>query len=268
MSGSGPTVRVMTWNIHGGVGPDRVCDLQRVAAVVQRHSPDIVALQEVDSRRRTPQTGPAFEFLAGALGRHAADAKLVTAPDGDYGHVVISRWPIATIHRHDLSVGGREPRAAIEATVETPFGALHVVAAHLGLSFRERRHQAAFLARLAYAGPPRCVILGDFNDWVRHGSVQRALGRYLPARTHHKTFPAWLPLLAIDRVYCRPAAALLRSWTDPLARRASDHLPIVAELDMQPVEDTAPMPQPPQSGPGQTSREQRRRPPGLSRAGP
>jgi endonuclease/exonuclease/phosphatase family metal-dependent hydrolase len=62
--------------------------------------------------------------------------------------------------------------------------------------------------------------------------VQRALGRSLPNRTHHKTFPAWWPVLALDRIYCRPGNLLVRSWTDPLARHASDHLPLIADIDM------------------------------------
>ena len=231
-NGNGSNVRVMTWNIHGGVGPDRRCDLGRVVELVQRHSPDIVALQEVDSRRKWSGGEPAFEFLAAALGEHAAEARVISAPDGDYGHVVLSRWRITKTIRHDVSVSGREPRAAIETTIETPCGDLHVVAAHLGLSFSERRHQAGLLSRLAHAGPARCIVMGDFNDLLRHGSVQRALGQSLPNRTHHKTFPAWWPVLALDRIYCRPEQLLARSWTDPLARTASDHLPVIADLDM------------------------------------
>jgi endonuclease/exonuclease/phosphatase family metal-dependent hydrolase len=40
----------MTWNIHGGIGPDELHDLERMLAVVHRADPDILALQEVDSR--------------------------------------------------------------------------------------------------------------------------------------------------------------------------------------------------------------------------
>lgn len=221
-------VRVMTWNIHGGIGSDGVRDLSRVVALVRRHRPDIVALQEVDSRRAMPE-GSAFGYLADALGRHSAEAKLITAPDGDYGHAVFSRWPIARAVQHDLSHRNREPRAAIEITVDTPSGELHVVAAHLGLSFRERHRQARLLQALAQSGPNRTLVLGDFNDWIWKGSVQRALAETLPARTHHKTFPSQLPFLALDRIYWRPKDLMIRTWTDPSARRASDHLPIIGD---------------------------------------
>jgi endonuclease/exonuclease/phosphatase family metal-dependent hydrolase len=76
------------------------------------------------------------------------------------------------------------------------------------------------------------VILGDFNDWARRGAVQRALTNCAPVFTLHRTFPARFPLLALDRIYCRPSTLLVRSWTDRAARSASDHLPVIADLDM------------------------------------
>ena len=234
-------VRVMTWNIHGGGVSRRRRDLARIVSLVERHHPDIVALQEVDSRpvvsrRGMRPVGSAFEILAGALGSHIADARLITAPDGDYGHALISRWPMRGTTRHDVSLEGRERRAVIETTVETPFGDLHVVAVHLGLSFRERRHQAGLLVDVARNGAAHSVVLGDFNDWVWRGSVQRALAECMEDRTHLKTFPAKLPLFALDRVYCRPATILVRSWTDTAARHASDHLPVFADLALRPSE--------------------------------
>ncbi len=223
--------RVMTWNIHAGVGSDGVCDLYRVADFVGLHQPDVAALQEVDSRK-IPGEVSAFAFLADALGGHTAHAKLITAPDGEYGHGVFSRWPISFARNHDISMPGREPRAAIECVVEAPFGPLHLVSAHLGLSFRERHRQADLLSSLARSGPERTLMLGDFNDWVWPGSVQRALAETMSGRTHHKTFPARLPLLMLDRIYWRPSGLVARTWTDTRARVASDHLPVIGELTL------------------------------------
>jgi endonuclease/exonuclease/phosphatase family metal-dependent hydrolase len=226
-------IRIMTWNIHGGVGSDRLCDLNRVVKCVRAHAPDIVAIQEIDSRR-IAGLGCAFDFLAAALGPHSTEARLITAPDGDYGHALVSRWPFLEAARHDISVDRRERRAAIEVSVATPCGPLHVVAVHMGLSFRERRHQAAILCKLAQSGPERSVLLGDFNDWILHGPVRRALAEAMPGRTHHKTFPARRPVLPLDRIYCRPSSLLVRSWIDPQARAASDHLSVIAELNLVP----------------------------------
>lgn len=225
-----PTVRVMTWNIHGGVGPDGVFNLHRVLALIRRADPDILALQEVDSRRGRSAVHPVV-LLERMLGHHGIRAAAITTPDGDYGQVLLSRWRMPAAEVHDISVPGCEPRRAITATIDAPAGRFFVVAAHLGLRFVERRRQSAKMARLATASDLPTVMMGDFNDWMWPGSVQKVLADALPGRTRHRTFPAFFPLLRLDRVYCRPANALVTSRVDPDGRRASDHLPIIAEID-------------------------------------
>jgi len=224
------TVRVMTWNIHGGIGPDGRFDLARVAALIAAHDPDIVALQEVDSRRCGPADPQPFLFLRDAIRQHGVDAKSITTADGDYGQMLASRWPLVASHVHDISYRRNEPRRAIEATVATPHGLLRVIATHFGLTFAERRAQARHMVRLARAHQMPTVMMGDFNDWAWPSSLRRALKRELPGWTRHATFPARRPLLGLDRVYCWPASALRASFTDRAARRMSDHLPVIADL--------------------------------------
>jgi endonuclease/exonuclease/phosphatase family metal-dependent hydrolase len=74
--------------------------------------------------------------------------------------------------------------------------------------------------------------MGDFNDWSWRGPVWRALLPLLPARTAHRTFPARFPLLRLDEIFCRPKELLGRSWRDTAGAEASDHLPVVAELQL------------------------------------
>lgn len=224
------TLRVVTWNIRGGVGLDGRFDLDRIVAVINRTGPDIVALQEVDSRRGGPHHEHPFVKLRQALGVHSVEAKSITSADGEYGQLLISRWPLRKIHIHDISVPEREPRRAIEAEVLSPKGTLRTVALHLGLTFRERRNQTRALLDLAQPSPFNTVMMGDFNDWIWRGSVQNAINRALPGRTWHRTFPSFCPLIRLDRIYCRPADALMRSWTDPTARCISDHLPVFADI--------------------------------------
>lgn len=228
------TVRVMTWNIHGGRGPDRRHDLHRVVELVRKHEPQIIALQEIDSRKRIADAPDAFSFLAEELGGNAHASRLIRAPDGDYGHAVISCWPMYPTRFHDISYRRREPRAAIETTAHTPHGPLCVVAAHLGLSFRERHQQAMQLARIVQQGDARGVLMGDLNDWIARGSARRILDALFPGQSYIKTFPAFCPVLPLDRVYCQPTSMLKRCWTDRAARHASDHLPLIADLMLEP----------------------------------
>lgn len=223
------TVRVMTWNIHGTLGRNPRFDLVRVADLIRRWDPDIVALQEVDSRRALADAANPFEYLTGAVGLYGIGAKSLTSTDGDYGQMLISRFPLRSHEIRDISFGEREPRRAIRAVAETPLGPLTVVATHLGLSVNERRSQARMLLELA-AGEAAAVVIGDFNDWFWPNSVRGVLSRTLAGRTRFRTFPSMCPLLRLDRIYCRPRAALIRSFVDRSARALSDHLPVIADL--------------------------------------
>jgi len=224
-----PTVRVMTWNIHGAFGRNPRFDLAQVIKLIRRWHPDVVALQEVDSRRCIDGAANPFELLPAAIGVHGIGAKALTTKDGDYGQMLVSRWPIVTHEVRDISFGEREPRRAIRAEVDTPCGPLTVVATHLGLSIRERRDQARALMQLA-AGEGPAVIIGDFNDWFWPGSVRAVLSGEFPGRTTNRTFPSYFPLLRLDRIYCRPRTALVRSFVDPAGKALSDHLPVIADI--------------------------------------
>ncbi len=226
------TVRVMTWNIHGALGRNRRFDLKRVVELIGRHAPDIVALQEIDTRRVGSQN--AFALLQEACGGHGVGAKAISTADGEYGQALISRWPIHSSTICDISYPEREPRRAIRCEIATPAGPLRVIATHLGLSLGERRSQARALLDLIGEGSMTTVALGDFNDWFWVGSVRSVLASALPGRTRLPTFPARCPLLRLDRIYCRPREALVRGLTDVSARAISDHLPVIADVRVQP----------------------------------
>jgi endonuclease/exonuclease/phosphatase family metal-dependent hydrolase len=228
-------VRVMTWNIHGAVGRNPRFDLERVVALVQRHQPDIVALQEIDSRRaREAHIDNPFDVLQKVLGGHGVGAKTVTTADGDYGQALISRWPMVNTEIHDLSFPGREPRRAICSDIQTPAGPLRVIATHLGLSFHERHAQVIAILKMLGSLSTTTVALGDFNDWLWAGSVRRRLGRVLPGYTNYRTFPSRWPIFHLDRVYLWPREALVGSHTDPEARAISDHLPVISDIRVRP----------------------------------
>jgi endonuclease/exonuclease/phosphatase family metal-dependent hydrolase len=249
MSGQAPaTLRVLTWNIHGCVGRSGRFDPDAVAAAVAAVDPDVVALQEVDSRRPVAGGVDTFEALAAELGGSAFAARTIVTHEGDYGHMLLSRWPLTACRRLDLSVPGREPRAAILATAHTPGLDVAVVAAHLGLKSRERAYQVETIAgalRRDDDGP--AVVLGDFNEWRRRGAATRRLcPPFRPAATL-ASFPARRPMLPLDRVWCRaplmPHAA--RALTE--ARDLSDHLAVLAELTIDRRE--------PRPTPGETGRD-------------
>jgi endonuclease/exonuclease/phosphatase family metal-dependent hydrolase len=223
------TVRVMTWNIHGAAGGNPRFDLAGVVELIRRWDADIIALQEVDSRRERIRDDP-FEVLQDALGKHGMCAKSITTSDGDYGQMLISHWPIMNSEVSDISFPEREPRRAVRADIATPHGPIRIIATHLGLSIGERRGQAKSLLAMTGAPTMTTLVVGDFNDWFWPGSVRAALSRELPGYTRYRTFPSRLPVLRLDRIYCRPGNALIRSYIDGQAFRCSDHLPIIADV--------------------------------------
>jgi endonuclease/exonuclease/phosphatase family metal-dependent hydrolase len=220
----------MTWNIHGVVGHNPRFDLKRVVALVEHWAPDVVALQEVDSRRLPAGGGDSFQVLQDALGKHGIGARSIITTDGDYGQTLISCCPIRESNVYDISWPEREPRRAILADIELPGGVLRFVATHPGLAIRERRSQARKLLDIAGAPSVPTVVLGDFNDWFWPGSVRGVLSRAFPSRSHYRTFPSVWPLLRLDRIYCRPRGTLLRTFVDPTACAISDHLPVIGDV--------------------------------------
>lgn len=232
MNAAPATVRFMTWNIHGTLGLNPRFDLTGVVDLIRRWQPDVVALQEVDSRRDSTSTENCFALLQSRLGKHGIAAHSIATADGDYGQMLISCCPILSQETHDISAPEREPRRAIRAEIETPAGPVRVVATHLGLSIGERRAQARLLLSLAAGAEMTTVVLGDFNDWFWPGSVRSVLACELPGHSRFRTFPSMLPLLRLDRIYCRPRGALKRLYTDREARRLSDHLPVIADVSL------------------------------------
>lgn len=223
-----PTIRVMTWNVHGTFTLNPGFDLDGVIRLVRNWSPDIVALQEIDSRGRSANP---FEALQQAIGGHSVGAASITTADGEYGQMLISRWPWWRPPQvTDISYPEREPRRAISGDIDTPQGCLRVVSTHLGLSIRERHTQVQALLQLANGVKHPAIIAGDFNDWFWVNSVRGALARHFPVRTRHRTFPSIWPLMRLDRIYGHAGVDIVRSMIDTDARRLSDHLPVIADI--------------------------------------
>lgn len=233
-------IRVATYNVHGCVGADRKHDPARVSRVIAEIDADIIALQEfsypadVALETRAPVVLSELDHYECALGPTLArELRHGTRETHRYGNLVLTRHPIREVERIDLSVDRREPRGALAVTVDVDGVELHVLATHLGLSGGERRFQIRkLLEHLDARRAEFCAILGDFNDWLPGRTVARVLDeRYGPVATP-RSFPARWPILALDRIWVAPRARLQKLFThdSALAQRASDHLPVVANL--------------------------------------
>ena len=194
---------VGSYNIHRGVGLDRRRDLDRIARVIGEIAPDVIGLQEVVRENGVAAADQAM-YLAARL-----DMTLVMGETrafgsaGTYGNAVLTRLPVLSSLRCDLSCDGREPRGCLRVDLGVNDTALHIFNCHFGLGFRERRSQVDLLAGFLKAADcegPRLVV-GDFNEWHR-GPVTRGLRREFssPMRRMRRTHPAWFPLFRLDRI--------------------------------------------------------------------
>lgn len=232
-------LRAATYNVHGCVGTDGRYAPDRIGAVLGELEADVIGLQEVDNRRPNHRGLHQFAYLERASGFAAVAGPNIISERGDYGNALLTRLAVAAVRHIDLSLRGREPRGAIDADLAGPNGPLRVVVTHFGLSPRERRAQVSMLLDALGYGPHAehgdepTLLLGDLNEWLPGGGPRlTALGRRFPAHYAGRTWPASWPLLRLDRIYANPAPACARvaAHRSALARRASDHLPLMADL--------------------------------------
>lgn len=230
---------VASYNIHKAVGTDYRRDPDRIARVIREFDADIVALQEVDKRlgRRAGQLD--LRHLERHCGLTALIPPLRKGADahGWHGNLILVRGFTCT-SLQTLALPGLEPRGAVIADLEREGQRLRVISAHLGLLPVSRRQQAAALAvHCAAYGPT--LFLGDTNEWTRaeSGPLSRlfqALGAQgIPLRA---SFPSRAPVLPLDRIVPGQGVRLraLKVHDTPLARRASDHLPLRADVWIEP----------------------------------
>jgi len=226
-----PRLRLATYNIHCGIGRDGRFSEKRILDVLNEIEPDVVALQEVESRASGIDM---LAWLARETGMHAVAGTTLMRADGHYGNGLLARCPITHVEQVDLTWERREPRNAIACDLDCQGERIRVVATHLGLRPAERRHQIQLLLPLFSERPDeRAVLAGDLNEWFLWGRPLRWLHRYFVATPALSTFPAWLPILALDRVWSHPGTLIrgLDVHVSATARAASDHLPLVANLE-------------------------------------
>jgi endonuclease/exonuclease/phosphatase family metal-dependent hydrolase len=243
----------MTYNVHGCVGVDGRLDVSRIAAVVARSRPDIVALQELDVGRSRSGGVDQAHTIASRLGMRFHFHAALKVAEEQYGDAILTGLPMRIVKSGPLPnlrrVRGRglEDRGALWVAVDVGGGReLQVVNTHLGLVPLEQRAQARALLGPDWTGHPACcdpaILLGDFNATPRYKiyrelsarlrDVQRTPDGDRVRRWSVRTFPSRMPMLRIDHIFASPSIEVLgvHAPDGALEREASDHLPLVADL--------------------------------------
>lgn len=242
-------LRIITLNVHKGLSQfNRRMVIHELREGLRALSPDLVFLQEVLGlnerhalRFAAWPRAPQYEFLAEDRWQHAYGRNAVY-DHGHHGNAVLSRFPIVSALNEDVSDHRFEKRGLLHCEVAVPGWPhnLHCLCVHLSLHERGRRKQldaiAGRLEEIVARGAP-VIVAGDFNDWRQRATaiLERGLGMTEVSTSRGgraaRTFPSFLPLLRLDRIYIRGfevvAAQVHRGAPWSLL---SDHLALGADL--------------------------------------
>lgn len=237
-------LRVLTYNVHKCIGGvDRRYEPERVIGTIQHYDPDIVLLQEVDDQAERSRFHRQVDLLGDGLHlpHRAFYPNVQLRNGGHYGNAVLSRFPIAASQNIDLSIPLKKRRSVLHARCRVPVRGtdrtVHIYNMHLGLAGFERGMQ---LRRFLGSHPftslhHRTPILvgGDLNDvWGTLGTKFLEPAGFRRTGGPIKTFPAFRPVRALDAIFVRGEVEPGRCFHArvELARSASDHLPLIAEV--------------------------------------
>jgi endonuclease/exonuclease/phosphatase family metal-dependent hydrolase len=250
-------LRLMTYNVHRCVGTDRKLDVERVAEVIAAAQPDVVALQELDVRRARTQGVDQAHRLAELLKMSSHFHPAMTVEEELYGDAILTALPERKVKADGLPlytrIPGLEPRGAIWITVEVGGVPVQIINTHLGLVPQEQKRQAVallgeqWMAHEAWQAPG--ILLGDFNA-TPYSATYRLLRAALRdaqtqsptwRKTPTATFPSSFPFMRIDHVFLTKGLETVKvsSPYGALARAASDHLPLVVDLEINPADASA-----------------------------
>jgi endonuclease/exonuclease/phosphatase family metal-dependent hydrolase len=241
-------LRVMTYNIRAGRGIDDRIDLGRTAGVIASFEPDVVALQEVDCGQ--PRSGAVDQAseLGTRLGMEPSFAACLEHGSGRTGIATLTRLPLVATEQVELPyrAGARrsEPRRALLTRLawnqaagsaerresHDQAGVFEVVNTHLSVRRGERPAQVEAIA--CALGTRPLVIAGDFNCTARSGAFRALCCGLRPAAPRARSWPSRFPIVQIDHILYRGRLQVVTAgaWKAGEARRASDHLPVVAEF--------------------------------------
>ncbi|MFN3355979.1 MAG: endonuclease/exonuclease/phosphatase family protein [Pseudomonas sp.] len=239
---------VLTVNIHKGfTALNRRFILPELREAVRSVGADIVFLQEIHgTHERHPQrysdwpNMPQYEFLADSIWPQFAYGRNAVYPHGDHGNALLSKFQIVSYDNLDISQSGHENRGLLHCVLRLPGTGqeVHAICMHLGLREVHRQQQLRLLEQRIREIPADAplVVAGDFNDWRQRADLSQSGLTEVFVQANGKparTFPARLPLLALDRIYVRnvkvhqPRVLNTRPWS-----HLSDHVPLSVEIEL------------------------------------
>lgn len=230
-------MRIVTWNIHRCIGLDGAYRPERIVKILRCFDADIIALQEVDSSLLVTAELDQLEYISRGLNLDAVMGPTMKSDYGSYGNAVLTKHEILDWEEYDLSFRRFEPRGALAVTLNRFGKDIRFLNTHLGLKYWERSFQVdRLLSEFVWAGNSMTIVAGDFNEWFPWTNNNLRLERSFAWHSQRAaTFPSHWPRFALDRVFIYGESvekARSQVHSSHAIRRASDHLPLVVDLNL------------------------------------
>lgn len=229
-------IKLLSFNIHKGIGWHGFSStFKALDDHIRAISPDIIFFQEIK--------GSQADYIASDLWPNFSYGKNVTYPKGHFGNAIFTRFPINFSENFDLSTSRFDRRGLLHSIVQINNNQrLHLLCAHLGLFKKSREIQYKKIVSYIDSTIPEhepIILGGDFNDWGSHATIPLTQELDLSEifmslhGAYARTFPAWGPVLKLDRIYSR-GVNILRAerMMESSWRRLSDHIAIQAIFDI------------------------------------
>src|ERR1043166_2780668 len=234
------TLRVMTYNIHVGVGMDKKLDLQRIADVIIKEKPDLVGLQEVDRGVKRTEGKDEIAELARMTHMDYAFAHNLDFQGGQYGVAMLSRFLLSNVeHRMFENKREAERRGLLRAQVDVGGKLVNFVTTHLDYQYSDGRvfETEQMLKFLENVNGP-LIVVADMNDEPAGDAYKLMLSKFTDAWVTSRqkgdgfSYPADKPLKRIDYVFLR-GDAMKAKKARTVETLASDHVPVVVDLEIK-----------------------------------
>ncbi|MBD3393950.1 MAG: oxidoreductase [Chitinivibrionales bacterium] len=232
-------MRMMTYNTHGCRGSDGVVRTDRIARVISRYDPDVVALQELDVGQERSAYADQAKEIAERLDMRFRYHPSYILREGSYGNAVLSRLPMELVRAGPLPGNGKsEPRGALWAEINNGRDAMQCIATHLSYYPSERHLQVNALLQDGWLNDPRCegqvVLCGDFNMLPRSRSYRALCHRLRDAleMSGNGRVRTWMGLACLDYIFIGGDMIVrcVNVVQNHLTRLASDHYPVIVDI--------------------------------------
>lgn len=222
---------VMSYNVRNCKGMDDVVDYARVAAVINKYQPVVVALQELDSATQRSNGVVVLDTLAALTGLVKSFSPSIDFQGGKYGVGLLSAEK--PIGYQLFSLPGREEKRSL---LVVEFADYFFCSTHWTLTREDRITSAHFVNQLLASLAKPVLIAGDFNAVPDSPEIALMLEKWVMLNSPDiPTIPSENPERCIDFIFGSRTAGI--SWevlqtSVPQEPVASDHLPVLVRVRM------------------------------------